>query len=688
MTLRTLRLCICAALLGGLSLLAQNANVVQPPIATVQTASGEDMIDGFKLSDADIDSVLSLLEMLTGKTIIRPSALPSVPYTLHIKRPLPRSEAIQALETVLSVNGIGVAPMGEKFLKVVALAQVRTEAPEMINGSTLELFPSGRIAAKLFQPDYLRIEDFTQQAQTLISPGVGGGIVLFPKANAALVTDTITNLQRLELLLKRLDQAAPSPKFYTLKFAKASELVQKLQGILQNPVLQAQLGATPTYSADDRTNQVILVADAAQHHFFDELIDRLDVKADPNTRTEVIYLKHAESKDVASLLNNIITGQNTAAQKSGSSSQLQRTETPANPAAAKTAPSASPAGVGASASATFSSIITVIPDERTNAVVVNGTMDDLRLIKELVDKIDIVLPQVRIEVLIAEVTLSDEDDSGISALGLNVSGNKLIGISGTTAGASLSGPPSTSSTSTASSSYATITGSHFNTLSLTGLISLTTTSPKSHSKVLSMPTVVTTHNKKATIKVGQQMPVISGYQNTTTSSTVATGYYSNVQYKDIGIELNVTPLIGDDGTVQMDITKMEVSDKVKDTTIDGNTQPIIGTRDMTSFITAKSGEIIVMGGLQRNTDSRSSSSLGPIPFLSSLLGSRSKTKERTDLVLFLRPVVVMNPEKDDADVLRRNSLAPNAREASDLFTGKSSEKDAEKNGKSPKPRHK
>jgi general secretion pathway protein D len=686
MTLRTLRLCICAALLGGLSLLAQNANVVQAPIATVQTASGEDMIDGFKLSDADIDSVLSLLEMLTGKTIIRPSALPSVPYTLHIKRPLPRSEAIQALETVLSVNGIGVAPMGEKFLKVVALAQVRTEAPEMINGSTLELFPSGRIAAKLFQPDYLRIEDFTQQAQTLISPGVGGGIVLFPKANAALVTDTITNLQRLELLLKRLDQAAPSPKFYTLKFAKASELVQKLQGILQNPVLQAQLGATPTYSADDRTNQVILVADSAQHHFFDELIDRLDVKADPNTRTEVLYLKHAESKDVASLLNNIITGQTNAAQKSGSASQLARPDTAAN-AAPKATPAVAAGAGNLAASTTFSSIVTVIPDERTNAVVVNGTMDDLRLIKELVDKIDIVLPQVRIEVLIAEVTLSDEDDSGISALGLNVSGNKLIGISGSTAGASLSGPPSTSSSST-SSSYATVTGSHFNTLSLTGVVSLTTTSPKSRSRVLSMPAVVTTHNKKATIKVGQQMPVISGYQNTTTTSTVATGYYSNVQYKDIGIELNVTPLIGDDGTVQMDITKMEVSDKVKDTTIDGNTQPIIGTRDMTSFITAKSGDIIVMGGLQRNTDSRSSSSLGPIPFLSALFGSRTKTKERTDLVLFLRPIVIMNPEKDDADVLRRNSLAPNAEQTRDLFTGRAAEKEAEKSGKSAKPFHK
>jgi len=686
MTLRTLRLCICAALLGGLSLLAQNANVAQPPITVVQTASGEDMIDGFKLSDADIDSVLSLLEMLTGKTIIRPSALPSVPYTIHIKRPLPRSEAIQALETVLSVNGIGVAPMGDKFLKVVALAQVRTEAPEMISGSTLELFPSGRIAAKLFQPDYLRIEDFTQQAQTLISPGVGGGIVLFPKANAALVTDTITNLQRLEVLLKRLDQAAPSPKFYTLKFAKASELVQKLQGILQNPVLQAQLGATPTYSADDRTNQVILVADSAQHHFFDELIDRLDVKADPNTRTEVLYLKHAESKDVASLLNNIITGQTNAAQKSGSASQLTRADTNAAPNAPKVATTAA-SSANMAASTTFSSIVTVIPDERTNAVVVNGTMDDLRLIKELVEKIDIVLPQVRIEVLIAEVTLSDEDDSGISALGLNVSGNKLIGISGSTAGASLSGPPTTSSSGT-SSNYATVTGSHFNTLSLTGVVSLTTTSPKSRSRVLSMPAVVTTHNKKATIKVGQQMPVISGYQNTTTASTTATGYYSNVQYKDIGIELNVTPLIGEDGTVQMDITKMEVSDKVTDTTIDGNKQPIIGTRDMTSFITAKSGDIIVMGGLQRNTDSRSSSSLGPIPFLSALLGSRSKTKERTDLVLFLRPVVIMNPEKDDADVLRRNNLAPNAEQASDIFTGRAAEKEAEKNGKTAKPRHK
>lgn len=684
MTLRTLRLCICAALLSGLSLLAQNANVAQPPITSVPMANGDDMIDGFKLSDADIDSVLSLLEMLTGKTIIRPSALPSVPYTIHIKRPLPRSEAIQALETVLSVNGIGVAPMGDKFLKVVALAQVRTEAPEMISGSTLELFPSGRIAAKLFQPDYLRIEDFTQQAQTLISPGVGGGIVLFPKANAALVTDTITNLQRLEVLLKRLDQAAPSPKFYTLKFAKASELVQKLQGILQNPVLQAQLGATPTYSADDRTNQMILVADSAQHRFFDELIDRLDVKADPNTRTEVLYLKHAVAKDVTTLLNNIITGQNTAAQKSGSASQVQRAEPPATNTAPKAAPSATALAAGLAPSTTFSSIITIVPDDRTNAVVVNGTMDDLRLIKELVDKVDIILAQVRIEVLIVEVNLDNNFATGIDALGLQVTANKLTGISGAASGGTLSGSATYGTDGSATySNMATLKGQ-----SLTGIIGLSAVPTKSSTNILSTTSIATTHNKEAQIFVGKGVPTISGYLNTgTTSNSVGSGYTSTVTSQEVGIKLTVTPLIGDDGTVQLDIAQ-DVNSLGTKTQIDGNDQYQINKRNTKSFITVKSGEIIVMGGLQQVSDIKSASRLGPIPIIGDLLGARSHDKSRTDLIFFLRPIILTGTEADNESAMREVEGLPLKPQIKEALNPGASEKEAEKSGKTAKPRHK
>ncbi len=657
MILRLPILLFSIALLGASSSSAQTPTPAGPglPLRSAQ-------VEKFETSeelhyDGEIDGLLKILEMYSSRAVLRPSSLPATTYALHVTRKIPADEAVQIIQTILSLNGISIVPMGQHYFKVVPLPQSRTEAPEMISGSTLSMMPSGRIAAKLFQPEYLRIEDFTERAALLVTPGVGGAIVPFPKANAALVTDTITNLQRIESLLQKLDRAAPLPKFYTLKFAKASEMVQKLQGILQNPILISQLGATPTYSADDRTNQVVIITDEKQLGFFDELIARLDVKADPNTRTDVLYLKHAEAKTVAPLLFQLISGQNNAASRAGSAQQF-RTITSTPNLAGQPGQTVSPITIqstsrgidGASASTTFSSLITLIADERTNAIVVSGTLDDIRLLRELVDKMDIVLPQVRIEVVIAEVTLSDNQASGIDALGLQVDANRLVGITGSVSGATLSGSLDATG---AASSHATINRPDTGGYTLSGLLNLKSTPTKSNANILSNPTIVTTHNKKATIKVGEQRPTITSYQNENTgASTVAAGYRSNVSYRDIGITLIVTPLIGDDGTVQLDIDQ-EVSDVLGEITIDGNPQPKIGNRHTTSWVTVKSGEIIVLGGLQRTSDSSSRSRLGPIPVIGDLLGSRSKRKDRTDLVFFLRHVVLTNTPADNEIFIKR-----------------------------------
>src|SRR5207248_899263 len=136
------------------------------------------------------------------------------------------------------------------------------------------------------------------------------GPVQLPNANAVLITDSISNLQRIEVLLNQLDKpvtAGMKPKFYQLQNgAKASDVVQKLRTILTG-TLQIQLGQATSYSADDRTNQIILVTDPRQYAFFDDLIGKLDVKSSENTRVEVIYLNHAKAVDVVNVLSRIIS---------------------------------------------------------------------------------------------------------------------------------------------------------------------------------------------------------------------------------------------------------------------------------------------------------------------------------------------------------------------------------------------
>jgi general secretion pathway protein D len=615
MSLRLLRL----SLVSFLTIAALQA---QTPASDLAPAgSADELVGPIKLPDADIDTILGLLEIYTERAVLRPQQLPTSTYRFVYDRKIPKSEAILALETILALNQVGVAPLGDKFLKVVALSQVKTEAPQMITGSTLDFPPSGRIATKLFQLNFLRVNEFIPQITPLMSPGVANGIVPLEKSNAALITDSISNLQRVEVLLEQLDapmMAGLEPKFYPLQNAKASDVVNKLRAMFQGP-LQGQLGSAISYSADDRTNQVILMADQRQQPLFDQLIEKLDSKGETNTRNEVIYLKHASAKEVAPLLSNLIKGQTSAAAQAGSGA----VRPPGSPPPVEGQVVVEALGVPTNE---FSSLITILPDERSNAVVVSGTVDDIRLVRELVDKIDILLAQVRIEVIIAEVTLTDFNSTGINSLDLTV---------GTTPG----GPTRITNFAAGLSGW-NITGGVVDPLAFAA--AMKDVGSNSNVKILSAPTIVTTHNKEAKILVGTSQPIITGTTNYAGTGVPGTSSTDTVTYKDIAIELKVTPLIGDDGSIQLKI-EQKVDDIFGDIEVNGNAQPIIGRREASSFVNVQDSQMIVLGGLQRTKNSRGRTKLGfifEIPILSHLLGGRSRDTERTELLLFIRPHVI------------------------------------------------
>lgn len=604
----------------------------------------DERVGPIKLHDVPIDQILELLERWTGKSLLRPQTLPAGNVSLNLKQEVTKDQGIRALETILSLNGVGVSDLDKDFLKVTPLAATKSEAPELIAGSTLDLPPSGRTVSKLFRPRFLRVSDFVPQLVGLLNPAAGGAPAVFEKANAVLVTDSLTNLQRIETLLAQVDRPEMSrlqPKFYTLNYAKAAEVVSKLYGMFTG-ALGGDLGSA-SYSADDRTNQLILFADPQQFPVFDQLIARLDVKSGEDTRSDIISLKHADAKEVATVLVQMVAGQSAAGLRSPA--EPGRTDATASPPAAGSAAAAS---LKLAPAMQFSNLVTILPEERGNSIIVSGTENDLRLLTELIGKIDVLLAQVRIEVVIVEVTLDDNHTSGISALGLQIKGDRLVGFSGTATGVSVAnatiGPP-------------TAPGKPWD---LAAQISIGTSPRKSITNILSVPNIVTTHNHTGKILVGQSQPIITATQAMPIAASGASTSFatsSQVTYKDIGIDLRVKPLIGPDGSVQMDITQ-EVDDILGETTIDGNPQPTIGKRMTESFVSARSGEIIVLGGLQRSSLSRSTSRLGPIPIIGELFGSRSKDKARTDLVFFLRPTILINEVSDNASALRQVEQFP------------------------------
>jgi general secretion pathway protein D len=646
-----------------------------PPMLPAPKAA-EGMVDSFKVSDVDIDSILSSLETLTGRTVVRPGTLPTATYSLKISRPIPKAELVTALETLLELNGVSATPMGTRFLKVTALNQAKSEAPEMIIGSSLEQPPSGRIVTKLFELNFLRVSEFVPQIQPLMTPGVGGGIVSLEKSNTAMITDTLENVQRIERLLAEVDKPREEslmPKVYQLRNgAKASDLVTKIHTMLAGPAGN-QIRATTTYTPDDRTNQIVVIADPREYPLFDAIIRQLDIVADPNTRNEVILLKHADAKDVATLLSSLISGQNAASQKQNSASV--RPVAAAQPAPVPGVPAAQAAvnqagGEAGPQSSQFSSYITIQPDERTNSVVVSGTVDDLRLIRSIIDKIDILLAQVRIEVVIAEVTFDDSTNSGINtsaasgpSLAIGDHG-AVLGATGSVAGATLTSLASLATSSAGSGNGLTTTqlagltptqiaaAAGFSTFNpINAVATLTSLGGVSKTKILQQSTIVTTHNKEAEITVTDQLPVITGTTATPLSgaaTTVSSSFAqsSSVSYKDIGITLKVTPLIGDDGSVQLKVDQT-VDDQGTPVVINGNSQPQINHREATSFVNVMNDELVVLGGFQSSSKQISRQRFGilyEIPILSNLLGYRTNESQRTELLLFLRPHVIAAAE--------------------------------------------
>ena len=637
--------------------------------------SGSDQIGPVILRDETVAQVLDLMQRWTGKSILRPQALPASVYTLSLPASITRDEALLALETLLNLNGIAVIQQGDKFLKVVPNLVAKAESPQLITGSVLALPPSGRIASKIFTLKHANAQELVAQIASSLNTTLASPPVYFGRNNALLITDSISNLQKIETLTTQIDRPQLDlvvTKSYTLKNAMAADLVTKLNSMLRSPATVSggapfRLSTGTTFLADERTNRVLLMGSADQHTFFDNLIDTLDQKSNPNTKTDVIFLRHADAQQVATLVTSLVTGQTTAAARAGNTVRSTTLNRPATPVAPGAPAAAGPAQMGADE---FSSNLTVLPDIRSNSVVVSGTHDDLRLLHELIDKVDIVLPQVRIEVVIAEVKLSDNETNGFNTLGLTVTNGKLVGIGGTGGGFNVNGAQATANTTLLPNNTqinASQGGFNTTTNDLSATIGLTTTPRKGDLRVLSVPAITTTHNKEATIFVGESRPVITG-------STIAaqTGQItSTVSQRDIGIQLKVLPLIGKDGAVQLQVSQ-SVEDILGSTILDGNDQPIIGRRTTDSFVSAKSGEIVVLGGLQRTITTKSTSRLGPIPFLGDLFGSSTNLEEKQELIIFLRPYVLNGSAVDNLDALSRatsSAIGPEVKKVIDNVPG-------------------
>jgi general secretion pathway protein D len=627
-------------------------------VLPAQIQNGSPVIGTLVLRDETANQVLDLLGEFTGRSIIRQQGLPNVTINFNSRTELTLEEAILALESLLSANGIVVTDMGGSFIKAVPSAMARTQAPSLVEGRSRDLSPSLRVESQFFRLQFLTAEQALGQITQILNPTAAA--ITFPASNAILVTDVRTNLQRVEEVLAEVDrpsQVQEVHRFFKLRNTRASELQQRLNQLAQGN-LRRYFTATTTFEADDRSNQLIVFTNPAFLPLIEELVRSLDVDVAPLTASEVFFIKHAEATELTELITQVINRQREGRQRSegGTGRTLPGRSPGANIPAVEGQPAPPPAEVVAavlnleggsdssSANLQFSDFASLVADERSNAIVAYGTPSDLRYVAGLIEQIDILLAQVRIEAVIAEVTLNESQGRGIDSFRVNYEdlGEIEFGVDGP--GFTIGG---------------TLRDFTLETV-------FRTARQNSNVRVLSTPSVTTTHNREAVINVGERRPVITGTQ----SDSISGGIRSQVDFRPIGIELKVRPLIGNNGVIQLEI-EQRVENVVSTVTIDGNELPVIGTREANSFVNVGDGEVVILGGLQEIEQGRTRGRLalfGDIPVIGGIFGSSNRRQLSRELIIFIRPTLLGDTAASDRSSRQRiQKLEPESREAIERF---------------------
>lgn len=430
--------------------------------------------------------------------------------------------------------------------------------------------------------------------------------------------------------------------------------------------------------ADERTNILIVISRPSNFAFFDKIVQILDRPVEPEVIVRVKALEYAKAEEIASILNEFI-----GAAKS-------ETKVPSAPAAEGGEPAATEAEARSQALREFvqqraqerlraaaaeekskigqlSANTKILADKRTNSLLLMGTRGDLAALEDVIERLDTMLAQVLIEAVIVEVALSKSLDYGVdwlqrSMVAYNEDRRGPLGNQGVAVRESLFafGGGQRLSDGTTFRDASTVERNdpvlgagaltYYTTLfdlNIDAVIRMTAGS--SDARILSTPVILTTDNTEAKIVVGEERPVV-----TSTSTSTAGQQTSAYEYRNIGINLTVTPRINPQRFVVMEIS--QTADNVGGfEVIDGNNVPVITKREFQAQIAVPHRSTVVLGGLVA-TDKRKTRAkvpiLGDIPVIGTLFRADTRSDNRTELMVLLTPYVLTTPEEARIETAR------------------------------------
>jgi len=657
-------------------------------VALPLPALAQDSANAAALSfvNADIESVIKAIGHYTGMTfIIDPRVKGTL--TLVSEKSLSKTEAFGLLTSTLRLQGFAVVTSGDGYAKVVPEAEAKLQSsPTQVGGVRSSKATGDQIATQVFYLSYESAANLTAVLRPLISPN--NSIMANPGNNTLVITDYADNLRRLARIIAALDApVAADLDVIPIRNAIASDIAQLVTRLME-PAAGGDSGRV-TVLADPRTNSVVIRAPSqARANLAKSLIARLDQESSSKGNIHVVYLKNAEATRVAQTLRAVVS-------QDASAMPQQQQGTQGSSITSGTGSQAGQGGQGGlggqqglqggtgigGASNTFaqqgqqgaqgggqgSGFIQA--DVSTNSLIITAPDAVYRNLRSVIDQLDVSRAQVYIEALVVEVTSNKASEFGVQwvgATGDSDSKYRFGGLQNFTGGGSnnsivnlaLAAAQGTSTTNGTSGLTGLPTGLTFGLFrQVGGELGLGAVAraleSDGNANILSTPNMITLDNELATIKVGQNVPIITG-SFATNSTTGGGNPFQTVDRQDVGLLLRVRPQISEGGTIKMAIYHENSS--VDASTRNAESGLTTNVRAIESNVLADDGQIIVLGGLIEDSEGDGEEKvrgLGDIPVIGNLFKYRTRSRVKTNLMVFLRPVVVRSKEASNSIAMDR-----------------------------------
>lgn len=618
--------------------------IIPQPAAALQTQRGYNLT----FIDADLKRVIDAVlgNMLKANYDIDPELKGNI--TLKTTNPVTEDELIPLLERALApLDAVIIESKGN--YRILSRVKARSLSPissQSTSQSTAvgtgeqrsDFSPSTPgYASEAIELRYASAQSIVDLAEELL----GENIISTGSAgrNEIIISGTADERDAAKKLIRRFDVdslAAMNFEIWKLEDVDAETLINELDQIFKPPfdIIGSRVRLVPL----PRLNSVLGIATSRSDlNRIEPWIVRLDNGGSGKRKLYNYAIQNGRARDIAASLQLVLGNGPPNNQPSDTGAPVDIRGAGVDGAVSNNT-QLSPPSDNSSSITSGQSGLRIVPSDQNNSLLIYANGEEYGFIREALEKLDKPVAQVLIEATLAEVTLTDDLSFGVNFQTLGSSGNTDITV--------------TNSNTTANLPASTFPGSSVSIIGSSVSAVLNTIQSKTDVRVLSAPKLLMLNNETATLQVGDQVPVVT--QQAQAIDTAGAPIVNNIELRDTGVILQVTPRVNDSGVITLDITQ-EVSDVVT-TTSSGINSPTIQQRRLTSTVATKSGQIIALGGLIRDSQSKTKSGiplLSQIPIIGGIFGQTAEEASRTELIILITPTVIRSPDevKDAVDAL-------------------------------------